>query len=181
MRLTLPDALMMLYCFAIDLSISVTEKLLGNVSHSSVVRFFKRIRTLISIKMDSIIFHGRTDGVCQITEIDESLFGRKRKHNKGRYAPRKWVFGMVQRDTRKSFFTAVNDRKAETLIPLIKAKVPEDTMIYSDDWSAYKNLKTHGYDHKVVVHANEFVSVEGVCTNTIEGIFPCLSHKSACL
>ena len=47
-----------------------------------------------------------TGGVGTIVEIDESKFG-KRKYNSGRLLTRKWVFGMVERDTDKMVMVTV--------------------------------------------------------------------------
>lgn len=144
--------------------------MMPSMAHSTVVRFYKKVRAIISQKMSSLTFSGSADGNCEVIEIDESLFGRKQKYQKGRYTRRKWVFGMVERNTRKCYFTEVADRTTETLVPLIKEKVSPNHLIYSDDWPAYRNLKAHGFRHEVVVHSREFVSDEGVCTNNIEGI-----------
>ena len=52
-------------------------------------------------------------------EIDESKFG-KRKYNKGRRVEGVWVFGGIDRRTRECFLVPVEDRSAETLIPITK-------------------------------------------------------------
>ena len=55
-------------------------------------------------------------GAGVVVEIDESLF-TKIKHNRGRQLKIKriWVFGAIERDTRKCLFFVVNNRKKETL------------------------------------------------------------------
>ena len=116
------------------------------------------------------------EGNTDIVELDESLFGKKRKYNRGAPTKRIWIFGLVERATRKTVFVPVNDRKKETLIPIIQKHVRRGSKIFHDDWAAYAKLEQHGYVHDTVVHAREFVSPTGVCTNTIEGKFQDILH-----
>ena len=82
-----------------------------------------------------------------------------------------WVFGMVERNTRNIFLQTVENRSKATLVPLIKTNVKNTSTIYHDDWSSYRNLHEEGYSHGTVNHTVEFISSDGVCTNTIEGIW----------
>ena len=52
-------------------------------------------------------------------EIDESKFG-KRKYNRGRWQEGHWVFGGIERHTKKAFLVEVPQRDAATLIPIIQ-------------------------------------------------------------
>ena len=107
-----------------------------------------------------------------MVEIDESKFG-KRKYNRGHRVEGSWVFGAVElTPERRCFAVVVPDRKAETLIPIIKAHIAPGSIIRSDYWKAYDVIPFQaGYDyvHEKVCHKHEFVSEEGVHTNTIEG------------
>lgn len=65
--------------------------------------------------------------------------------------------------------SSVEDRSAETLIPIIKEHVLPGTTIISDCWKAYARLEEEGYVHQTVNHSKEFVNKEtGAHTNTIE-------------
>ena len=65
-----------------------------------------------------------------IVKIDESLFTRCKNHM-GRQLPQQWVFGSISRNTGESFMLAVNDRSAETLMPLITQYIlPGTTIMY---------------------------------------------------
>ena len=66
-------------------------------------------------------------------EIDESKVG-KRKYNKGKRVDGVWVFGGVERDSNpvKCFFVTVDDRSANTLIPIIKDWIKPGTTVHSD-------------------------------------------------
>lgn len=145
------------------------KKMIPNLAHSTVVKFYASMRELLYAKVDNFQFQGTVDGKLDIIEIDESLFGKKRKHNKGAPTEKQWVFGMVERTTRKTYFQIVEDRTKDTLIPIIKRKALQGSTIYHDDWSAYRRLGEEGYETDVVVHSREFVSASGACTNTIEG------------
>lgn len=171
MHISLNEAALLFYCFCMNFSISNTEKLLPHLAHTTVINFYKKLRKIIyditeSDKMGSVI-----DGQASIIEIDESAFGKKQKYNRGKHTKKQWVFGLVERNTRKTYFTPVANRTKDTLLSIIKRKVIPGSMIYHDDWSAYRDLNMHGYQHDVVVHTKEFVSATGACTNTIEGLY----------
>ena len=63
----------------------------------------------------------------------------------------------------------VEKRDADTLVPIIQKYVKPGTTIYSDCWGAYCKLDQISFKHGTVNHSKEFKSVEGVCTNGIEG------------
>ena len=122
-----------------------------------------------------------------IVEIDESLFGRKCKHNRGNPSSgsRVWIFGMVERQTNRMIIYPVEDRTRATLIPIIKKHVAPGTKIYSDAWGAYNTLNDEGYEHFVVCHKYTFSQEyenkltkerEKVHTNMAEG---CWAHTKA--
>ena len=107
-------------------------------------------------------------GVGKVVEIDESKFG-KRKYHRGRRVDGVWVFGGIERDSRRCFLVTVEDRSAATLIPLIKQYILPGTKIMSDCWKSYDKLEEEGYIHGTVNHSVEFVNSEtGDHTQTIE-------------
>lgn len=106
-----------------------------------------------------------------IVEIDEAVLGKKAKNQRGRRYKNTWVFGMVERQTRNLSLHVVGDRRKETLIPILQKHVSTRAKIFHDDWASYRSLNSYGYDHATVNHTKEFVSPEGTCTNTIEGIW----------
>ena len=90
-------------------------------------------------------------------EIDESLFGRKIKYNKGEpKGHRIWIFGIIHRQSNKLIIYPVNDRSADTLIPIIQRHVAPSSTIYSDSWAAYLKLNDVGYEHYSVCHKTTF-------------------------
>lgn len=111
-----------------------------------VKRWFKKFRWCISrhIQNNPISLGGRN----VIIEIDESCFSRKPKHNRGGNLnrPQKWVFGMIERGTRRFVVVVVPDRTANTLIPIIRQYISRDSTIFSDMWRPYyRTLKFCAY------------------------------------
>ena len=107
-------------------------------------------------------------GPGEVVEVDESKFG-KRKYNRERRVDGVWVFGGICCRTRQCFLVTVQDRKAETLIPIIQRYIKPGTKIITDCWSSYSSLERLGYVHGTVNHSYEFVNSEtGDHTQNIE-------------
>ncbi|CAG9857125.1 unnamed protein product [Phyllotreta striolata] len=99
------------------------------------------------------------DGTSKIVEIDESYFF-KRKYNRGAVRPGLWVFGEIERGSKRCFLVEVPDRTQETLSALIVQKILPGNTIISDGWQAYNNIGRLGngvYDHRVIIHEDNFV------------------------
>lgn len=114
-----------------------------------------------------------------IVELDESKFG-KRKYHQGHRVEGVWVFGGIERsDERKCFLVTVPNRTAATLLDVIERHVLPGSIIHTDCWKAYDRIEELGrlYEHFTVNHSVEYVTEEGVHTNTIEGkLFYILSY-----
>lgn len=107
-------------------------------------------------------------GEGKIVEIDESKFG-KRKYHRGHRVEGQWVFGGYERETGKVFMIPVEDRSAETLLPIITEWILPGTTIISDCWKAYDCLQNEGYIHLQVNHSLHFKDPETEAhTNAIE-------------
>ena len=114
------------------------------------------------------------DGV--VVEIDETFFV-KRKYERGRPLSSVWLFGGIERVSKKKFIVPLieekQDRSAATLIPLIKKYIRPGTVIVSDGWKAYSSLASEGYTHWVVNHAEHFVDPQNpdIHTQNIERLW----------
>ena len=97
----------------------------------------------------------RLGGPDVVVEIDESKWG-KRKYHRGHQVEGQWVFGGLERGTGRVFFETVEDRGAETLLPIIKQHILPGTTIISDYWKAYSCLSNEGYTHLRVNHKLNF-------------------------
>ena len=114
-----------------------------------------------------------------VVEIDESKFG-KRKYHRGKRVEGVWVFGGIERDSKRCFFEIVENRSTKTLIPLIKKYIKPGTQIISDCWKAYSSLEKEGYTHLTVNHSKEFKNPEtGACTNLVESTWHAVKKKLA--
>ena len=89
-------------------------------------------------------------------EIDESYFGGYRKGKRGRGAAGKVVvFGILKRGGR--VYTAVPaDLKRETLMPIIRARVEPDSVVYTDGLHVYDTLDVSGFAHYRIDHNRVF-------------------------
>lgn len=94
-------------------------------------------------------------------EMDESYFGPRRVRGvRGRGAGKKIiVFGLLKRGD-KVYTQIVKNASRDVLKQIVKERVAEDSVVYSDGWKAYDGLVDWGYkQHFRVSHgSNEFVS-----------------------
>lgn len=113
-------------------------------------------------------------------EVDEAYIGgverfkhskKKNKNARGRsLAGKTPVFGMVQRGG-FLFAVVVSDTTAATLLPIINNTVRPGSIIYSDEYKAYRNLDKQRYDHGIVYHKKGAYVIGQRSTNTIEGFW----------
>ena len=127
-------------------------------------------------------------GPGTIVQVDESAFG-KRKYNRGHYVDTKWVFGGIEitptasgeQRGGKFFAVVVPDRTGPTLCAILKKYVRRGTLIVSDGWKGYcqvKNLPGFTYSHEMVNHSENFKDpVTGLHTNTMEAKWGALKRK----
>jgi transposase-like protein len=120
-RFPLTKVLRLIHSWCLELPVVDTANSL-NISRPTIISFFRNLQHFALCDFDRE--NRRIGGEGKIIEIDESLFARV-KHNRGKALKRKqiWVFGMLERDSRKCIFYVVEDRKAGTLLPLIRKHV----------------------------------------------------------
>ena len=151
--------------------------LLTGLSLRTVVTALKRLRDVCPLK----IVHGniKLGGRGKTVEIDESMFGHKRKYNRGRIGRGTWVFGMVERGTGRVLTFRVPNRTRETLVTgLVQQFVEPGTLIISDKFSPYFNLNSIGYIHLMVNHSENFVDpLTGAHSNTTEGVWSQIKRR----
>jgi transposase-like protein len=111
----------------------------------------------------------RLGGPGKIVEIDEAKFGKDRTVNGVLIKKGQWVFGGIERGSKKCFYIPVENRDAATLMPLIHQWIRPETTIISDCWKAYNKLNKEGYKHLTVNHKYYFVDPNTYAhTNNIE-------------
>ncbi|CAF1138358.1 unnamed protein product, partial [Brachionus calyciflorus] len=147
------------------------------ISRPSIFKICHLLRQLCFLDLDKENF--KVGGKNSIVEIDESVFN-KVKYNKGKDMihmtknKQIWVFGIRERISKKVFFQAVNNRKENTLIPIIQKHILPDSIIYSDMWKSYDSIAylPQNYKHFSVNHSKEFVDKRTGCnTNSIESVW----------
>jgi transposase-like protein len=101
-------------------------------------------------------------------EIDESKFS-KRKYHTGRSLREGWVFGGIERGTKRMFFRFVEDRTEATLTEIIEKYIVPGSTIHCDMFKSYSNLEARGYTVLRVNHSENFVDPDtGAHTQNIE-------------
>ena len=139
------------------------------VTYKTAHRMFKQIRTLLSDEDPSPL----TGEV----EADESAHGGKPRladiasgNAYKRRSERPTIFAMVERGGRVRS-TVIPDRKVDTLDSTLKRHVLPSSMLFTDDWMAYRTIGRQYRSHSRVKHSAN-VYVEGNShTNTVEGFF----------
>jgi hypothetical protein len=97
--------------------------------------FFRDIAAEHFLSFNDQIGGVDSDGKTINVEIDESQFF-KRKNNKGRIGSPIWVFGGIERYTRKCFLTEVDNMSRDTLMTVIFSRIGEGSRVISDKCAA---------------------------------------------
>ncbi|CAC5410030.1 unnamed protein product [Mytilus coruscus] len=129
-RLQLKHLMMIVYFFGIDLQIYECGKLIHSLSHTTVIEWFSILRGICSKVLIDMPWKLRRDISGNVIEIDESLFGKKRKYHRGTGNQNVWVFGATERSTRNAFMQIVEKRDMATLLPIIKMHIETGSTIF---------------------------------------------------
>lgn len=71
----------------------------------------------------------------------------------------------------------VPDTSTESLQPIIRKHIKENSILVSDEWMAYNGLGDK-YDHRIIDHrAKEYVNANGDTTNAMEGFWTWLKRS----
>jgi len=145
-----------------------------DITYKSAWFMCHRIREGMKISQDS----GKLGGSGKVIEADETFFGSKKNLPKGArgYMHKEKIFSLVERKGYVRSFH-VDRVDGDTLKPILKGQVYENTKIMTDDMGAYSKLDTHFDSHDVVRHSKgEYVRGKDIHTNTIEGFFSILKR-----
>jgi transposase len=142
------------------------------VTYKTAHRMFKQIRTLLAEENQ-----GPIGGEGQAVEVDETSYGGKPRaaeiregHGRLRERYRPNVFGAVERGGRLRA-RIIDDRKGATLDKAVKTHVMPSSILFSDDYMAYRTIGQGFKAHHRINHTAK-VYVDGEThTNTIEGFF----------
>lgn len=148
-------------------------------SKNTVLKIFSSLRKKCNVYFnENPIRLGGNGYICQ---IDESMFKYKQKYHVGRIsADNRWIFGIVDNSTSPSkyYVERVLNRSAEVLLPIINRICRDGSIIWSDEWRAYNNIKALGFDHHKVNHSLNFVNPNtGVNTQAVESLWNKLKRR----
>jgi len=137
------------------------ERELG-VTYKTAWRIFTQIRSMLN---ENAVLEGSS------VEVDETYIGGVRRGKRGRGAEGKAVaIGLAQRQG-KVIAKVVPNVKSVTLLPIIREKVLEKSIVYTDELPSYDRIPAMGYQHKRVHHASKVYVMGDAHTNTIEGFW----------
>ncbi|KAG0417944.1 hypothetical protein DMUE_6411, partial [Dictyocoela muelleri] len=126
--------------------------MLYGIDKKSIMRILKVIGMVCEEYNRSI----KIGGTGIIVEVDESKFG-KRKYNRGHRVNGSWILGGVERGgDRKIFLDVIERRNAIILEEVIRRRINEGSIIYTDAWRGYSNLNQY-FEHYTVNHSVNFV------------------------
>lgn len=135
-------------------------------TRKTIERFFRIIRHAIYIDTLKKEQNNKLSGNL---EIDETMFGGKRKGKRGWGAKGKHiVFGIYKRNG-KIITHIINSREGSVIIPLICQTTASGSLYYTDDWYAYAFLPIRG-EH-IVIKKEKGVPLGRDHLNGIEGFW----------
>jgi transposase len=143
------------------------ERELG-VAYRTARRMMNRIRNKLMADDGKSLFGD--------VEIDETSWGGRPRYTQTRTEAAAFreakptVLGMVERGGRVRA-RVIPSRRGYALSREVRANVNPTSMIFTDDWQAYKPLRREFLDHRIINHSTGAYVDGDVHTNTIEGFF----------
>ena len=95
------------------------HNMLGSeISLNSVYQWYSICRKITRwvLETNKVKFNGSGVLVEDVVEIEESMMGKNQKYHRGKYSPRRWVFGISKKSNHKCYLTFVNNRTQTTLM-----------------------------------------------------------------
>ena len=139
------------------------------VTYKTAHRMMKKIRTEL---MDD----DNGEPLGGDVEIDETSWGGKprvpltREEAAAFREAKPTILGMVERGGRIRF-RVIPSRRGPALSREVRANVNPSSIIFTDDWQAYKPLRGEFLDHRIINHSEGIYVRDDTYTNTIEGAF----------
>jgi transposase len=138
------------------------------VTYKTAHRMFKQIRSLLADDDEGPL----TGDV----EVDESAYGGRvranethaQKMKKKSYRPT--ILAMVERGGRVRPLV-IPDRGTRSIHMAVKQHVLPASMLFTDEWDAYKTLAPHYRGHRRIKHEAKIYAIGETHTQTVEGFF----------
>ena len=138
------------------------------VNRMTAILFFRKIRILIFL---SRVYSQKLQGVVEVDECyTSSGEGGRKAAKQGRNLQGKIaLIGAICRATRQVFIKRVSDTKKDTLNAFCCNNISRNSVIHTDSFRSYNELKKYGFRHLKVNHFQTFKNFKtGACTNLIE-------------
>ena len=156
-KLSVCNALAIINEWAPSTTVTDAHNKLG-ISETTITNYYQTLRDICNAEE-------MIGGPDDIVEIDETMLSHA-KYNVGRFPEQVWIVGGISRNTGDCFAEVVPDRKADTLIPLIRKRVKKQTTIFTESWKAYDMLDENEYKHYTVNHSENFLNPNDRNINT---------------
>ena len=116
-------------------------------------------------------------------EMDETFYGAPKKNQhankrkQGTHKDKQPIFGVVEREGRV-ITKVVADVKEKTLLPIVAERVLPASIVYTDSYTSYDNVRKMGndYRHERINHTAGIYVMGQVHTQTIEGFWSLLKR-----
>lgn len=157
MKFDWKQVILAMFLWAAETTAQSAATLLG-LRAGAVHQLYEYSRDIVSYKLVKHPEHFVFAGPGKRVQIDEAVFA-PRKYNVGRVnsGSKKWVFGIYDEESRRSYLEIIPDKTKQTLLPIIQAHVKPGSTIWSDCWSSYQGLENIAdYEHGTVNHSKNF-------------------------
>lgn len=168
-------------CFNISLELvmRIVLKFVCKVQLCNIIKMFdvnrkvieKVITKLVSLIPISDFADNKLGGPNMNVQIDETMLNFKCKSHRGRAATNKsdaLCIVEVGNTITRAFACIIENKTENVLLPIITRQVAYQSIIWTDEHKAYCNLSKHGYIHRTVCHKYQFVTQEGINTQSVE-------------
>jgi transposase-like protein len=137
-----------------------------------LMTYKKVIAKFLNLAKASDVGESKLGGPGMIVQANETSLNHKIKAHRGRALLNKTdALCIIEFDSciTRAFASVIENKKEDTIIPIIIDKVVEGSIIWTDESRSYSRLGSVGYLHDIVCHKYEFVNSEpGVNAQAVE-------------
>lgn len=179
--------------FVMDLNATEAAKLSG-VHRNTVNLWYRHIREKIyrsgrraprlfgEIEMDQSEFGGRGRKRMQVLlkryakVLPHAAYLKRAKEIRKEH--KVMVFGILQRGG-NVYAHSIKKADKQTLEPIVRMVVEPGSVIFTDQWRGFADLKLNQYTHKTVNHSIEYVAKDGSHINGIEAFWSFAKRRTS--
>lgn len=141
----------------------------SNVSNKTILKIINKIVEYIP---ETDFSSTKLGGPGHVVQIDETWLNHAIKAHRGRSPENKTlaitIVECLNGKIKRAYAKIIPDRKSKTLIPIICQQVLHNSLIWTDEHAGYNLLKNFNFDHQTVCHKHQFITEEGVNTQSVE-------------